>query len=158
MQDITNSPALITAFPRQWWKFDFLCAAVGVHEAALTRGLMSDGIDLFRAICRYHWPLRGRFWATRTSTPWQILSTCSLKGRTSCQDRRSNVMSSPFSSHELRAAARQATTLALSSWCPKLRKNLLETAEKLAAEADATERSRRKAAPDSSARPSSRVH
>jgi hypothetical protein len=54
-------------------------------------------------------------------------------------------MSNPFSSHELRAAARQATTLALSSWCPKLRKSLLEAAEKLAAEADVREQSGRKA-------------
>jgi hypothetical protein len=67
-------------------------------------------------------------------------------------------MSSPFSSQELRAAARQATTLALSSWCPKLRKSLLETAEKLAAEADASERSIHKAVNDNSKRPSSRTH
>jgi hypothetical protein len=53
-------------------------------------------------------------------------------------------MSGPFTSNELRAAARQATKLALSSWCPQVRKSLLESAERLSAEADANDRSDRK--------------
>ena len=48
-------------------------------------------------------------------------------------------MKPPFTSAELRDASHQAMMLALSSWCPQMRKSLLDAAERLMVEAESGE-------------------
>ena len=49
------------------------------------------------------------------------------------------IMKPPFTSAELRDASHQAMMLALSSWCPQMRKSLLDAAERLIVEAESGE-------------------